>query len=61
MLNLIIFIAVILIIAVIFTAYRVTTLVDVVKKDKSKSHVPSGNSFQGVLMFIFLVLGVVGF
>ena len=61
MLNLIIFIAVILIIAVIFTAYRVTTLVDVVKKDKSKSHVPSGNSFQGVLMIIFLVLGVAGF
>lgn len=61
MLNLIIFIAVILIIAVIFTAYRVTTLVDVVKKDKKKSHVPSGNSFQGVLMIVFLVLGVVGF
>lgn len=61
MLNLIIVIAVVLILAVVFTAYRVTTLVDVVKKGKGKSHVPSGNSFQGVLMLIFLVAGIVAF
>uniref|UniRef100_UPI0032ECF9DD cytochrome c oxidase subunit II n=1 Tax=Ekhidna sp. TaxID=2608089 RepID=UPI0032ECF9DD len=45
----------------IFTAYRVTTLVDVVKKDKKKSHVPPGNSFQGALMVMFLVAGIFGF
>ncbi|MEP0987239.1 cytochrome c oxidase subunit II [Ekhidna sp.] len=61
MLNLIIVVAVILIIAVIFTAYRVTTLVDVVKKDKNKSHVPSGNNFQGVLMIVFLIAGIAAF
>lgn len=61
MLNLIILVAVVLILAVVFTAYRVTTLVDVVKKDKEKSHVPSGNSFQGVLMIVFLIAGIVAF
>jgi cytochrome c oxidase subunit 2 len=61
MLNLIIVIAVVLIIAVIFTAYRVTTLVDVVKKDKKNSHVPPGNNFQGLLMILFLVFGIAGF
>ncbi len=61
MLNLIIVIAVILILAVVFIAYRVTTLVDVVKKDKKKTHVPPGNSFQGVLMILFLVGGIAAF
>ena len=61
MLKLIIVIAVVLIIAVIFIAYRVTTLVDVVKKDKKKNHVPPGNSFQGVLMIVFLIAGIAGF
>ena len=61
MLNLIIVVAVILVVVVLVTVFRVTSLVDVVKKDKEKSHVPSGNSVQGVLMIIFLVLGIFGF
>lgn len=61
MLNLIIVVAVILVLVVLVTVFRVTSLVDVVKKDKSKSHVPSGNSAQGVYMLIFLVLGIFGF
>ncbi len=61
MLNLIIVIAVVLILAVIFTAYRVTTLVDVVKKDKNEGHIPSGNNFQGALMMVFLIAGIAGF
>ena len=54
MLNLIIVVAVILVLVVLVTVFRATSLVDVVKKDK-KSHVPSGNSAQGVIMIIFLV------
>lgn len=61
MLNLIIVIAVLLILAVIFTAYRVTTLVDVVKKRKAEGYVSKNNSFQGVLMLVFLVVGTVAF
>ena len=60
MLNLIIVVAVVLILAVVLIAYRVSTLVDVVKK-KDESHVPSGNNFQGILMIIFLVAGIIGF
>ncbi len=60
MLNFIIVVAVILILAVLVTVFRVTTLVDVVKKKKD-THVPSGNSAQGVFMIVFLVLGVFGF
>ena len=61
MLNLIIIVAVILILAVLVTVFRVTSLVDVVKKEKEPSHVPSGNSFQGILMMVFLVVGVFAF
>ena len=61
MLNLVIVLAVILILAVVFTAYRVTTLVDVVKKRKSEGHVPKNNSFQGVLMLLFLFGGIIAF
>ena len=61
MLNLIIVLAVILILAVIFTAYRVTTLVGVVKNKKSEGYVSKNNGFQGVLMLVFLVAGVIAF
>ncbi|MEP1094638.1 MAG: cytochrome c oxidase subunit II [Cyclobacteriaceae bacterium] len=63
MLNLIIVVAVILVVAVLITVFRVTNLVDVVKpKEKdAETNVPSGNSAQGVLMLVFLVVGVVGF
>ena len=60
MLNLIIIVAVILVIAVLITVFRVTSLVDVVK-NKKESFVPSGNSAQGVFMILFLVLGIFGF
>ncbi|GAB4251954.1 MAG: cytochrome c oxidase subunit II [Ekhidna sp.] len=63
MLNLIIIVAVILIIAVLFTAYRVTALVNVVKKDpkKEETEVSKNNGFQGVLMMLFLIAGIIGF
>ncbi len=61
MLNIILIVAVVLILAVILIVFRVTSLVDVVKKKKDDDHVPSGNSAQGVYMIIFLVLGIVGF
>ena len=60
MLNLIIVVAVILVLAIFVIVFRVTSLVDVVKKEK-KSHVPSGNSAQGVIMLLFLIFGVFGF
>ena len=61
MLSLIIVVAVVLIIAVAFTAYRVTALVDVVKKDKNDDYVPKSNTAQAVLGILFLVGGVVAF
>jgi len=63
MLNLIIVVAVVLIIAVLFTAYRVTALVDVAKKRKEgeDTEVPKSNSAQGVLFIVFLVAGIAGF
>lgn len=63
MLNLIIVVAVVLVIAVLFTAYRVTALVNVVKKDPNKEEtaVSKNNSFQGVLFILFLVTGIAGF
>ncbi len=61
MLNLIIVVAIILILAVLVTVFRVTSLVDAVKKEKKTSHVPSGNAAQGVLMMVFLVVGIFAF
>lgn len=63
MLNLIIIIAVVLVIAVLFTAYRVTALVGVVKKDKEKddTQASKGNGLQGVYGLIFLFAGIVAF
>ncbi len=64
MLNLIIIVAVVLVIAVVFTAFRVTTLVDVVKKKKLEEDeldVPKNNSWQGVLLMVFLVAGIFAF
>jgi len=63
MLNLIIVVAVVLVIAVLFTAYRVTALVKVVKRDpkEEETEVSKNNSFQGVLMLLFLIAGIAGF
>ena len=60
MLNLIIIVAVVLVIAVIFTAYRVTTLVDVVKRKKADEgdlEVSSNNSWQAILGVLFVIVG----
>jgi len=63
MLNLIIIVAVVLVIAVLFTAYRVSTLVNVVKKDPKgeETQVSKNNGVQGVLMILFLIVGVSAF
>lgn len=63
MLNLIIVVAVILVLAVLVTVFRVTNLVDVVKpkKDDGDALVPSGNTAQGVLLVLFLIAGIIGF
>lgn len=63
MLNLIIVVAVILVIAVLIIVFRVTNLVDAVKPKKKDddTNVPSGNTAQGVLMLLFLIVGVIGF
>lgn len=59
MLNLILLVAIILIITILVVVFRVTSLVDVVKKKKST--IPSGNTAQGIFFIAFLVLGVAGF
>lgn len=61
MLNLIIVVALVLVVAIFVIVFRVNSLVDVVKKDKKKSHVPSGNSAQGLFMVLFLIIGVFAF
>lgn len=62
MLNLIIIAAVVLVLIVLVTVFRVTSLVGVVKKDKDEDeNVPSGNSRQGIYMVAFLIAGIVAF
>ena len=60
MLQLVILLAVILVVAVLITVYRVTTLVDIIKKAKEKgfSAVSKGNKLQGLYLVLFLVIGV---
>lgn len=59
MLTIIVVLAVVLILAVLFTAYRVTALVDVVKKKKEEGYSPvsKNNGYQGIFMVLFLVIG----
>ncbi|MBC6409592.1 MAG: cytochrome c oxidase subunit II [Ekhidna sp.] len=63
MLTIIVVLAVVLILAVLFTAYRVTALVDVVKKKKNQAYSPvsKNNGLQGVYMVLFLIAGIAGF
>lgn len=61
MLQLVILLAIVLVVAVLITAYRVTTLVNVVKKGKEEEYVSKGNKYQGLYFVIFLVVGVVAF
>ena len=60
MFELIIVVAVVLIIAIVYTIFRVTTLVGIAKGDSTKK-VPSNNKAQATLMVLFLVLGLFAF
>lgn len=60
MLNLIIILAVVLVVAILISIFRVATLVGIVKGD-SKKQVPASNKLQAALLMLFLVLGVFGF
>jgi cytochrome c oxidase subunit 2 len=60
MLNLILVVAVILILAILISVFRVTTLVGIAKGE-SKNDVPSSNKLNAVLLVLFLVAGLIGF
>ena len=60
MFNLVIIVAVVLIIAIIYTIFRVSTLISIAKGD-SKERIPSSNKAQATLMVLFLVAGLFGF
>ncbi|MEM9895580.1 MAG: cytochrome c oxidase subunit II [Bacteroidota bacterium] len=61
MLYLIIGIAVVLVVGVLFAAYRVTTLVRVAKQEDRDGEVPKNNSFNAALMIVFMVVGIAAF
>lgn len=60
MLNFIIVLAVILIVAILISVFRVTTLVGVVRGDDKKP-APTTNKLNAFLMMAFLVFGIIGF
>ncbi len=61
MLNLIIFIAVVLILAILVTIFRVSKLVQVIKGDDEIEKGPGrDNRIQAILMVLFLVFGLIG-
>ncbi len=60
MLSLIIVLAVVLVVGILISIFRVATLVGIVKGD-SKKDVPASNGLQAALLLVFLILGVVGF
>lgn len=60
MLNLILVIAVVLVVAILVSIFRVTTLVGIAKGD-SKKKVPTGNKTNALLLLLFLIVGVIGF
>ncbi len=53
--------AVVLILVILITIFRVSTLVSIVKGDSQKRVVPSANRTQAMLMMLFLIAGIVGF
>lgn len=62
MLNLIIIVAVVLIIAVVFTALRVTALVDVAKTGKDDDpSIGGNNTLHAIIGVVVLIVGLVGF
>ncbi|MBV6644157.1 MAG: cytochrome c oxidase subunit II [Cyclobacteriaceae bacterium] len=60
MLNLVIVVAVVLILAILITIFRVSTLVGIVRGNTTKQVSPA-NKIQASLMIVFLVLGIIGF
>ena len=60
MLNTIIIVASVLIIGILLSIFRVTSLVGVIKGE-GKSNVGSGNKTQATLMMLFLISGIIGF
>ena len=60
MLNLIIWLAVILIIAILVTIFRAHTLVQVMK-DKKAEDIGASNNVNGILFMVVLVLGIILF
>lgn len=61
--SIIVVVAIVLILAVVFTAYRISALVSVVKKKKDETYsaVAKNNGFQGLLGLVFLVCGITAF
>lgn len=60
MLNFIIILAVILILAILMTLFRVTRLVGIVKGE-AKKVAPVGNKLNAALLLLFLLVGIGGF
>ena len=63
MLNIILLVAVVLILAILITIFRVSTLVNVIKSDDKGEEVAkpgNENRIQAILMVAFLVFGVAG-
>ncbi len=60
MFNLIIVVAIVLILAIGYTIFRVTTLVGIAKGDNQK-RVTGSNKVQAALLVAFLIAGIVGF
>ncbi len=59
--NLIIGLAVVLIVVILLTIFRVSTLVSIIKGDTEKQVVPNLNRLQATLLLLFLIGGIVGF
>ncbi|MFY0686140.1 MAG: cytochrome c oxidase subunit II [Cyclobacteriaceae bacterium] len=60
MLNLLIVLAVVLIVGILLTVFRVSTLVGIVKEDNKKA-TPVENKVNAALMVVFLITGLFGF
>jgi len=60
MLNTILLLAFLLVLAIIFIIFRVSTLVGVIKGDTKKT-VATNNKTNAALLLVFMILGIVGF
>src|SRR5262245_49659331 len=60
MMSLIVFLGVVLILAIVFLIFRISTLVGIAKGKKA-GYVGSGNDIHGYLFLAFMVLGLGGF